>query len=329
MTIQSWGYGSPKGVVPGLSWARMLSFGGGKQNWCENESSVKVSAVSGGTREVSISTGFFGGYGILDFNDAPAVLQLPSVVSGTNYFMVCARRTWATKTTDFYFIDAGTVGLTTLPTRPWYSSGVDAQPLAMVAVAAGSLTPVVSADLRLMGTESGCYQAMSELVLQYATWLGAQIRIGGRLWRRVLNPAGTGRVWEQDVASELIGSVAGFPAAAAGVTTATVVVDRLVVPEFSYPRSADMATNCYVLTDHDNTVMEILLTANGAVIGRGRRTPGAGNPDTLYATGDHTVPANTAVTFEARVSRFSGTGKFSTSISGSLTNTNLRVSRAA
>lgn len=201
--IESWGYANT--IVPGAVWARVHAWAAGKRYWVYDQDHLRVTPVNNGTREVSLSTGYGGGQGIVDHNPTPLTLQLPVVTSGTRYFMVGLRREWGiVKATAFGYVAAGASGNILLPARPVdFGVGVDFQPLAMVPLAAGSAIPGTPIDLRVMGTEPGRQHALSELVLQYSDYLGAEIQIGGTTWSRVLNVGGTGHVWKRD---PLVGS---------------------------------------------------------------------------------------------------------------------------
>lgn len=197
MAIESKGYPGLLNV-PAFWWAR-LQWGLGRRYFVYDQDAVRVTPVAAGTRQVSISAGFLGAWGVVDYNTAAFVLQLPVVESGTRWFMIVARRTWGTiNATTFEFIDAGLATPTTLPTRNVNFGEVDDQPLALVPLTAGNTVPGTPIDLRVMGTDNGPVHARSELALQYLATLGMEVQIGTTTWRRVLNTAGTGHVWEKD-----------------------------------------------------------------------------------------------------------------------------------
>lgn len=193
MAIQSWGY--PGTFAPGPVWAD-LQLGIGRRYMVENQAALVVTAVAAGTRQISISDGYAAGWGVVDLNDAPYVLALPAVTSGTKWFMVVLRRTHGTTNeTTFAYIDAGTTGSTVLPARNTTRGVLDDQPIAMVPLTAGDTVPGTPIDLRVMGTDIGDLHARSDLVLQYTANLGVRVHINGTTWTRALNAAGTGQVW--------------------------------------------------------------------------------------------------------------------------------------
>lgn len=197
MAIDSYGY--PLGIMTGADWAR-AQWGLGRRYWVYDAASVRVTPVTGGTRQVSVAVGYFGGWGIRDYNDAAATVTLPTVASGTRYFMIVARRSWTGTggATTFTYVDAGTTGASTLPTRNTNPGTLDDQPLAMVPLTAGQTVPGTPIDLRLVGTEVGGQHAMSQLVLQYANHVGISVRIGEAVWTRRLRADGLGSAWNVD-----------------------------------------------------------------------------------------------------------------------------------
>jgi hypothetical protein len=214
MTIQSWGYAGT--IAPGTVWAQM-QWGLGRRYWVRDFASVRATVVASGTRQISLSAGYFGGYGILDFNDTSAVVTLPAVATGTRYFMVVGRRTWGTtRATTFEVIDVGTAPAVT--GRNVDPGAVDDQPLWLVPVTAGQAIPGTPIDLRVIGTEGGTYRANSDLVRQYLTFEGARLEIGGTEWKFEAGSSGTA-AW---VADPGVGGRVNLPVATQGaVITAT------------------------------------------------------------------------------------------------------------
>lgn len=212
------------GSVDNADWAR-LQAAIGHEYFVADADSVRVTPVPTGTREVDVAAGDFGGHGILDTNDAPVRLQLPSVTTGTEYFLIVARRTWGvTQATSFEVIDAGTAG-TELPARNTDPGTVDDQPLALVPLTAGSTVPGAPIDLRAIGhTKGGPYSAFSELALSYLNKIGTVVKIGTNTWTRIVNgsyaaswskdPGTFGRVAATSIlGSDLIVPAAGWSAA--------------------------------------------------------------------------------------------------------------------
>lgn len=182
----------------GQVWAN-LQYSLGNRYTVADQGSVAVTAAGGGTRQVSISAGRLGGWGIYDFNDASELVQLPTVSSGTKWFLIVARRTWATldgvtNATQFYVIDPG---WTSAPaTLPAVGTGVsqwnqrpgirDDQPLAIVPLTAGATVPGTPLDVRLIGSGNN-FVANHDWVLQYANWPGIEIQRGTKTYRRGLS----------------------------------------------------------------------------------------------------------------------------------------------
>src|SRR5690606_7666788 len=136
--------------APGTAWANMQK-GLGALYWCEDFGAARVTPLSGGTRQVQVGAGWFGGQGIVDYNDAPVTVTLPSV-SGNRWFLIVARRTWqTTNATTFTYIDCGTSPV--YPPELNKNPGVNAdQPLAPVPLSAGWTAPGTPRDVRVIGS---------------------------------------------------------------------------------------------------------------------------------------------------------------------------------
>ena len=203
MTITSLGYAGT--IAPHAPWAQYQQ-SLGHDYMVAGVDALKVSVVTGGTRQLSIASGMAGGKGILDTVTSETV-QLPTVASGTNWFLIVLRRTWGlTKATTLEVINAGT-DPSILPARSMNPGVVDDQPLALVPLAAGSNTPGAVVDLRVIGTHAkGIYLAFDERVLQYMLQPGVHVRIGLTVWSRVLNSTGTGYTWVKDTAAVVLPS---------------------------------------------------------------------------------------------------------------------------
>jgi hypothetical protein len=203
MAIESIGY--PGSIEPGPSWG-LSQMGLGRRYWVKSPSDCKVTPRSNGTRQVNISAGYIGGWGVVDHNTSTAVVTLPTVSSGTRWFAVYARRNWNSGNVGTTFV-ADTVGLTSSATLPERNtdgdgsdggSGLDDQPLALVPLTAGATVPGTPIDLRVFSSaESGLMVASSDLVLQYMNEVGDVIRIGNKTYSRVINSAGS-PVWDVD-----------------------------------------------------------------------------------------------------------------------------------
>src|SRR5690606_4002106 len=189
MTIVSPSLGYPGAIAPGTAWANMQK-GLGALYWCEDFGAARVTPLSGGTRQVQVGAGWFGGQGIVDYNDAPVTVTLPSV-SGNRWFLIVARRTWqTTNATSFTYIDCGTSPV--YPPELNKDPGViDDQPLAFVPLSAGSTVPGTPRDVRVMGSSPASMIIVDELALGYNANLGTRLRLGNREYVRGLTASGT------------------------------------------------------------------------------------------------------------------------------------------
>lgn len=203
--ITSWGY--PGVFAPGEVWAE-LQYAVGNRYYVEAPSAAICTPLQAGTRQVQISAGRLGGWGVADKIVDPQVVQLPAVttVGQTRWFLIVARRTWgSTNETAIVALDPGwTTPPTTLPAvgtadTTWNRKpGTrDDQPLWIVPLSQGQTVPGAPIDVRLIGNGSD-FLAQNDMVRQYADWAGIQIRIGTMTWRRLLNTSGTGLVWDAD-----------------------------------------------------------------------------------------------------------------------------------
>lgn len=189
MTIQSAGY---NGDVTSLIWPTMqLS----PNYYIRSVSDVTCTAVTGGTRQVTIGTGSLGGGNVLDTITAAETLTLPTVSSGTNYFMVVMRRNWSTPGSSLQVISGGTSN-STLPARTTGPGVVDDQPLWLVPLTAGQTVPGTPIPIGVYGTGDGERYIRNALALQYLTVLGTGVWLGDTHWRYRINAAGTGSEWK-------------------------------------------------------------------------------------------------------------------------------------
>ena len=200
MAVTSYGY--PGTIAPGAAWANM-QHGLAGQYWVYDVDAVRVTPKTNGTREVNIAAGRFGGWGIHDYNDAVASVQLATVASGTQYSWIFARRTWqTTNATTFVAVAAGASLPTTVPgngaIRNYNPGTIDDQPLALVSLTAGQTVPVVVADLRWIGVGTGTKTILSDMARSYGSWSGLEFQQGDTRWLRTVNTAGTGTIWLED-----------------------------------------------------------------------------------------------------------------------------------
>jgi hypothetical protein len=215
MTISSWGYGGT--IAPDVVWANMQKTLGAKY-MVASPTDCTPTPVSGGTRQVQIGTGYFGGHGILDQVTVAEVVALPSVATGTKFFMIKAIRNWSTKATTITYQDLGTT-YTAPVTRTNITPGtLDDHPLAVFSLAAGSTNPVLVKNLRAMGGPN-FYVMESGLVPNDFAWLeqtGVTVQTGRVAWRRRLDPDTGSLTWDRDPA---VWEGSGFLTDAALTTT--------------------------------------------------------------------------------------------------------------
>lgn len=190
MAITSIGYPEQIGKT-NVDWA-LWQQSAGCEYWCNNLSGIKPTPKSGGTRQVHLSYGQFGGQGIHDsLSSGGTDVTLPTVESGTKNFMIVARRNWNPDDmgTTFTYIEMGS-STAVLPEREHDAqvaggSGIDDQPIAIVSLTAGDTEPKIVADLRVFGgTSRGLYTAYDERVMQYLDEYGTQVVIGNVTWTR-------------------------------------------------------------------------------------------------------------------------------------------------
>jgi hypothetical protein len=228
--------GYPGTIEPGPTWG-ISQMGMGRRYWAKSPSDCKVTPKTDGTRQVNVSAGWIGGWGVADHNAGTVAVTLPSVASGTRWFPIYARRNWNNGSVGTTFV-AGTIGLTSADTLPDRNtdgdgsgggSGLDDQPLALVPLTAGATVPGTPIDLRVFSSgEAGVMVATSELVLQYMDQIGDQIRIGNVTWTRLINSTGA-PIWDRDPEIVQSGPNLGNPLkinGAAGWSTVSVLTCR-------------------------------------------------------------------------------------------------------
>lgn len=199
MAVTSRGYIDQ--IMPGADWAR-AQWGLGSRYWVRSVDDVKVTPLPSGNREVTISAGYFGGWGVTDYNPEPATVQLPTVVSGTQWFLIVARRTWGasagTSATTFAYVTVGSTPSVPLDTPRNVNFGVlDDQPLALVPVTAnpGGATVGNPRDLRAIGIGKEDFLIFDDLAMVYLAAPGVRCRLGAAVWLYGMNPVGTAHTW--------------------------------------------------------------------------------------------------------------------------------------
>jgi hypothetical protein len=195
----------------------------------------KVTPLVGGTRQVTVSTGFAGGSGVLDEITADETVTVSDAFgSGIKYFLICLHRDWsANETTVKVITAAGTSLPSSMPTRDNNPGVVDDQPLALVSLAAGDAVPTVIYDLRAVGGPNG-FNMSPDLAglpnwINYMAFEGYTIWTGNKSWRRIVDPATSNPKWDQDPEIVRSGPSLGNPlsiSGASGWTTVSVLECR-------------------------------------------------------------------------------------------------------
>lgn len=181
----SWGYA---GDIDAPEWARVIPLAGGSDYGVFSYSDWRPTIGGAGDRAVTVAAGLGWGHGVMDTNGAPVTLNLASVVSGSRWDLIVARRVWSTNTTSFQVVTGGTAQ--SIPTRLTVPGTNDEQPIALARVQSGSTTVAQLIDLRCIPGNSGLV-AFNDLALSYLTRVGTQVRIGGTLWQRIVNTLGS------------------------------------------------------------------------------------------------------------------------------------------
>lgn len=194
MAINSWGYFND--VTPGDQWSLTAAYATARF-WVYNQDAVRVTPLIGGTREVQISTGEFGCYGIYNENTTVATVQLPAPVSeGTQWYLISATHTWADalSATTFEALHCGSVAQ--IPAGRVVNPGTKVtQPLAYVPITFGESDPGTPIDLRAMGIGREDVLINSEFALPYLAYAGMRCRLGKIEYSRTLNSSGTTHEW--------------------------------------------------------------------------------------------------------------------------------------
>jgi hypothetical protein len=231
MTITSLGYSGT--IAPNVGWANMQQVLGSRYMVASHTDCV-VSPLVGGTRQIQVSTGYMGGWGILDQITATETLTLATVASGIHYWLICAHRNWTTPVTTITAIDAGTALPATMPTRSTSPGTTDDQPLALVSIAAGATNPVVIYDLRAIGGPN--IYNMSASLQNLPNWLsymaieGSTVYTGNKRWYRSVNQFTGNAFWDTDpeivTSGPGVSNDVGVNSALTGWTTSSTYAQR-------------------------------------------------------------------------------------------------------
>lgn len=145
MAIVSTGYA---GTVNDVQWAQMSRFFG-QDFGVLNPNELAVTQQSG-AKTFNVAAGTFYGRGIMDISDSTVNVAPTVPVSGGQWFLIVARRIWATKATSFLAVAGPTTSATPPTSKPanyptlQRNPGVqDDQPLAWVWVNASNTTTVI------------------------------------------------------------------------------------------------------------------------------------------------------------------------------------------
>lgn len=148
MTIASRGYA---GDVDTIDWAHLQRVAGARY-WCSSVNEARVLPHNYGTRQIVVTSGYLGGWGILDQITEPELYTLPAVTAGRRFFLIIAKREWRNVfKTRIAHIDAGTSLPMTMPARTTKPGIEDDQPLALASLAANDTIPSIVYDLRALG----------------------------------------------------------------------------------------------------------------------------------------------------------------------------------
>lgn len=196
MAITSYGY--PETIAAGAAWGEAHSLAGRKRG-VMNAGDWRVTANSGGTRQVDVAAGTAFGNGIIDSNSAPITMaSLPSVGSGTQYFLIVLNRRW-NDDAGGYRSELGYVAGTSAATIPSYTdtTGTLAQmPLALAQITAGQTVPTQVIDLRAAFRNPSVATIWHDLALDANAFNGTEVynAVSGVL-RMYVGTSAFGHAW--------------------------------------------------------------------------------------------------------------------------------------
>lgn len=133
---------------------------------------------------VLVKAGRAQGFGVTDTAASDQIIQCDTIAAGVRWDLIVVRRNWQPSLggpSTLMAIQAG-VNPEIPPSRKVGPGVEDDQPLALVKWQGGLSTPAQIIDLRVWAGDGGMF-AKSELVRTYLTQIGAEINIGGVLWR--------------------------------------------------------------------------------------------------------------------------------------------------
>lgn len=195
MAITSVGY---DGTIDEVQWAQMIKKVGVSDYGVVGGTDWKVTAVTGGTRTVSIAVGKGWGHGVYDSIDANVTIALDAATSGFRWDLIAMRRDWTGTGGSSTIVKVNGTASKIIPTGRLSGPGVtDDQPLALVQITAGQTMPTAVVDLRCWAGNGGM-AAQDTLALSYLKAVGASCTVLGRAWRCFSDALGN-LYWEDEL----------------------------------------------------------------------------------------------------------------------------------
>lgn len=168
------------GSVDEITWSEGVPRVGSAAYGVVGANDLKVTAVSGQDRTVSIAAGKCWGKGVHDTHSPSETIGLPSVSSGSRWDLIAVRRVWSTNTTSVVRIGGSATRVIPSGRSVGYGT-TDDQPLALVRVQAGSTAIQEIVDLRCWAGIGGSI-ASDELAMSYLAAPGARVFINDADW---------------------------------------------------------------------------------------------------------------------------------------------------
>lgn len=186
VTFTSHGYDTTTGnPYTELAWADAHPRIGSGSYGVRSGNDWKVTAVAGQDRTVSIAAGFGWGSGVIDKTVANDTIQLDTIISGSRWDLIVARRDWTPTAGETKFMKINGGSVKAIPGgRLMTPGGIDDQPLALVQVTAGQTQPTAIVDLRCWATNGGMV-AKDDLTKGFLNDLGTELYINGTVWRYI------------------------------------------------------------------------------------------------------------------------------------------------
>jgi len=192
MAINSVGY---DGTVTESQWADMIKKVGSAEYGVVQSGHLRVTAVSGADRTVSVAAGQAWGHGVYDDFTSNTTIALSSVSSGSRWDLIAVRRDWSGSDGTTTLVKINGSSSRSIPSGRNEGPGLlDDQPIALVQITAGQTQPTAIVDLRCWSGNGGVY-AQDELALAYLDSVGSQVVINGRTWSRGTSGSGGSAVW--------------------------------------------------------------------------------------------------------------------------------------